>query len=432
MLALASVLLAVPAWFQARRVMDRAIRDWLAGRSLVPPPGFALSIRSALPGAIAIGKTGILTEGSPKVVGYVHQSRTEPEDRVLALAAALEQGEAHPLAREIVRFAGNRDLPEIRDRKIDPGEGVSGLLDGKPVAIGSREYVTGKFGIDRTHLLRVIGGHPYATRVYVAMAGKLAGILYLEDSPRPESGRAVGRLRRIGIEPVLVTGDNEQAAGKAAAAAGIEAMFHSLDPPGRKVVLAELSGRYETISQIQVVPDGRIPDLEPLAGPDLGRIADLFDGMGFASRTLLLVLILSFGSLAAAAFSAHLGLIWWLLAAGAAFVWPYPGSVLVRRHRPVDGTGGREGPENGREAVEGITEIPLVPGDAGIRLKELLTPEAGILGFDRQSGRLRVRYDRMKTNDRRIAELLRGAGLTDVDCGPDLPGNYSGPPLRRR
>ncbi|MFF5311094.1 heavy metal translocating P-type ATPase [Streptomyces massasporeus] len=225
--------------------------------------------------AVALDKTGTLTEGSPRVTDV----RPLPgsgldEGELLTLAAAAERPSEHPLARAVVDAARERglDLPEARDFTSAPGVGVTAVVGGRTVAVGAParllETVDGttvkfeEFG--RTAAELEESGR---TAVLVVVDGTPAGLLGIADRLRPDAAATVASLARLtGSAPVLLTGDNPRAAAHLAAEAGIDDVRAGLLPQDKLDAVRELesAGR-----KVLVVGDG-VNDAPALAAAHTG------------------------------------------------------------------------------------------------------------------------------------------------------------------
>ena len=218
----------------------------------------AAAIRS-----VAFDKTGTLTEGRPEVAAVEPLAGTEGE--LLALAASLEQGSEHPLARAIVRAADGRGLVSrpLEDFEALTGLGARGRVDGAMVAIGDPRLVDGELpaavtaGLDR---LRERG----QTAVVVLRDGQAVGLIGIADTLRNEAIEAVAELRRLAIAPiVLLTGDNGMTAAAVAARVGIDEVRSSLLPADKSAAIAALG------ADLAMVGDG-VNDAPALAAASLG------------------------------------------------------------------------------------------------------------------------------------------------------------------
>lgn len=208
--------------------------------------------------ALALDKTGTLTLGEPQVVDLQVMQGSEAE--VLRLAAALEQGSEHPLARAILARGQTVDLPQCVDFKAHAGFGVSGSVDGLTLRLGSPAW----FGIDgdaRVQRLQQSG------KTVVALFGgdQLLAIFAIADALRPTSQAAVRRLRERGIRVVMLTGDNIVTAAAIAAEAGIAEFRAGILPGEKAAALAELKAGGALVA---MVGDG-INDAPALAAADV-------------------------------------------------------------------------------------------------------------------------------------------------------------------
>jgi Cu+-exporting ATPase len=180
--------------------------------------GILIRNAEALEGAekldtLVFDKTGTLTRGEPEVSEVLS---SDPQ-ALLRLAASLEVHSEHPLARAIVKKAAMPLLP-LSGFTSHGGRGVSGLVDGKPARLGSPGF------------LKVQGPDKGGTVVGVEWDGRLLGWIALADALRPTSAAAVARLRAMGIEPVILSGDNEETVRAVAQAVGIERWYAGVLP----------------------------------------------------------------------------------------------------------------------------------------------------------------------------------------------------------
>jgi heavy metal translocating P-type ATPase len=165
---------------------------------------------------VAFDKTGTLTEGVPRV-GKIVARQGFSEDEVLRLAASAEYPSEHPLAGAVVAAARDRGLAlsAAREFAADPGRGVTALVDGRRISVGSPEYLLA--GTETVAM-----AEEYPTVVVMLADGENTGLLGLTDRLRPGARETVAGITALtGAEPVLLTGDNAHAAGRLARAAGI-------------------------------------------------------------------------------------------------------------------------------------------------------------------------------------------------------------------
>ncbi|MFF7769813.1 heavy metal translocating P-type ATPase [Streptomyces massasporeus] len=225
--------------------------------------------------AVALDKTGTLTEGSPQVTDV----RPLPgsgldEGELLTLAAAAERPSEHPLARAVVDAARERglDLPDARDFTSAPGVGVTAVVGGRTVAVGAPARLLDaaegtavkpeEFGPTAAEL-----EESGRTAVLVVVDGTPAGLLGIADRLRPDAAATVASLARLtGSAPVLLTGDNPRAAAHLAAEAGIDDVRAGLLPQDKLDAVRELesAGR-----KVLVVGDG-VNDAPALAAAHTG------------------------------------------------------------------------------------------------------------------------------------------------------------------
>ena len=219
---------------------------------------------------VLLDKTGTLTHGRPIVVG-IHPAPGVAADELLAAAAVAEASSEHPLARAIVIAADTRGLdtpdPDPDGFQATAGFGVTARAGGQVLLVGRPAFLTAA-GHDLVPLDNLIDaseaeGH---TVVAVARDTQVLGVIALADTPRPEAVEAVAALRRAGITPVLVTGDNPRAAAHIAREVGITDV-HARVLPAEKSALV---GRYQAAgAMVAMVGDG-INDAPALMRADVG------------------------------------------------------------------------------------------------------------------------------------------------------------------
>lgn len=226
---------------------------------------------------VALDKTGTLTEGAPRVaevrvaVGPAGGGLGEAE--VLALAAAAEHPSEHPLARAVVALAKERGLrlEPAEDFSSVPGRGVRAVVGGREVRVGSPALLGGASGVggvggDAGLIVAAVEGAG-RTAVVVLVEGVPVGVLAVEDRVRAGAGEAVAALGRLsGSAPVLLTGDNELAAGKLAAEVGITQVRAGLLPQDKAAAVREWESAGE---RVLVVGDG-VNDAPALAAAHSG------------------------------------------------------------------------------------------------------------------------------------------------------------------
>ncbi len=219
--------------------------------------------RAADVDTVVLDKTGTLTEGKPRVTG------AELDDEAARLAAGLERGSEHPLARAIVGWAEERglDLPEPGSFEARAGFGAVGEVSGHQVLVGTAklleaEGVAPGAALEAAERFAAAG----ATPVLVAVDGTARGAIALADRLKPTSRAAVERLHRLGLRVAMLTGDRRGAAEAIAREAGIDAVEAEVLPAGKVdyVKRAQAEGRV-----VAMVGDG-VNDAPALAQADVG------------------------------------------------------------------------------------------------------------------------------------------------------------------
>ncbi len=221
---------------------------------------------------LVLDKTGTLTQGMPKVVEIHAVEDGLGRERILELAAAVERGSEHPLARGILqawRELGREGLP-AREFSAVPGQGMKAQVQ---VESGATEVWVG-----RASFLEVPEMAPGSIRtlqegmeargqtvVVVAAEGRIVGILGMADSLREGVASTVARLKAMGIRPILATGDNQRAAGLAASMAGIDEVLAQASPADKLDRVRALQAQGEVVG---MVGDG-INDAPALAAADV-------------------------------------------------------------------------------------------------------------------------------------------------------------------
>ncbi|MCH6590767.1 MAG: heavy metal translocating P-type ATPase [Proteobacteria bacterium] len=199
---------------------------------------------------LVVDKTGTLTEGRPRLVSVVAAAGGNPEtakeeDDLLRLAASLERGSEHPLAEAIVEGAQEKGLQvsEAADFRSETGKGVTGTVDGRAVALGNGRLME-DLGVEtgdlaaRAHDLRGEG----QTVMFVAVDGKIAGLVGVADPVKDSTAEAVKLLRDDDIRIVMLTGDNLVTARAVARKLGIDEVEADVLPDQKGEVIKRLQG----------------------------------------------------------------------------------------------------------------------------------------------------------------------------------------------
>ncbi|MBN9073623.1 MAG: heavy metal translocating P-type ATPase [Rhizobiales bacterium] len=217
---------------------------------------------------LIVDKTGTLTEGRP-VLTDVIVAGDVGEDVLLALAASLEKASEHPLAEAIVKGAEARGLnPKPADAfEALTGKGVSGVVDGRTVALGNGAMMASA-GVDASSLDGTVVrlGDTGKTVMLVAVDGRLAGALAVADPIKANAAEAVRRLHGQGLKLIMATGDNERTARAVAARLGIDAVRAGMQPEGKRALVEELRAGG---AKVAMAGDG-VNDAPALAAADVG------------------------------------------------------------------------------------------------------------------------------------------------------------------
>jgi Cd2+/Zn2+-exporting ATPase len=235
-------------------------------RGLLVKGGAALETIGAAR-TIAFDKTGTLTRGRPVVTDAVPLGGGTDEATVLALAAAVEQGSAHPLGRAILERAAELDITPRRASNASavPGKAVHACVDGREIVVGSPRYAkevgaTLGDGARLAHALEAEG----KTVVIVLSDGSAVGLIALRDEPRRDAGEGIAALKSLGVAVVMLTGDNERTGRAIAGRLGLDVRAGLL--PAEKL---DAIARLKTAGPVVMVGDG-INDAPALAAASVG------------------------------------------------------------------------------------------------------------------------------------------------------------------
>jgi len=217
---------------------------------------------------LVVDKTGTLTEGRPRVTAVLPIGGIG-ENELLRLAASVERLSEHPLALAIVQAAHERgvELADAGDFESPAGKGAIGRVADRQVVIGNAPFLEERgtptaSEADRTDALRSEG----ATAIFVAVDGKLAGILAIADAVKATTPTALAALRADGVRLVMLTGDNRRTAAAVARQLGIAEVEAQVLPNDKAAVVARLKGEGRVVA---MAGDG-VNDAPALAAADVG------------------------------------------------------------------------------------------------------------------------------------------------------------------
>ena len=242
---------------------------------------------------VVLDKTGTLTQASPKLSDVVSLDSARTEDEVLALAACLEEHFPHPASRAVVRAAQERGLDHFTEEhdstvKYVVAHGICSSVDGEKVIIGSRHFIEEDEKVDVSaateHVERL--AEQGKSILYMALGGKLIGILGIVDPLRPESREVIAALRRRGIRRiVMLTGDDARTAKTVAQALGIQEFRAQVLPTDK-------AGHVQALKKegckVLMIGDG-VNDSPALSCADVG--ATLKEGSDIAQEVADVVLM---------------------------------------------------------------------------------------------------------------------------------------------
>ncbi len=230
--------------------------------------------------AVVFDKTGTLTLGRFGVEEVVPVGGST-RDEVLSLAASIEELSEHPIARAIAAAAEGKSV--VEHFKAIPGKGAEGRIDGNTVAVVSPGYLT-EAGIEPP-----VGADDLTsggrTVVFVLRDGSVIGAISLSDIVRPESAETVRRLKEMGIEPIMLTGDNIVVAERVASQLGIERFFAEVLPADKAATVQRIRSEGKIVA---MVGDG-VNDAPPLATADVGIAIGAGTDVAVATADVVLV-----------------------------------------------------------------------------------------------------------------------------------------------
>ncbi len=215
---------------------------------------------------VILDKTGTVTDGRMSVVG-IHTAEGQSPDEALLFAGAVENASEHPVAHAILRAARDQmaDLPDVEDFENRAGLGVRGTVNGHAVIVGRAALLDMALPTELTEAVAAEERHGH-TAVVIAWDGHARAVVGVADTVKPTAAEAVTTLRRLGLAPVLLTGDNEAVARSVASRIGIDDVIAEALPQDKVAAVKRLQVQGRVVA---MVGDG-VNDAAALAQADLG------------------------------------------------------------------------------------------------------------------------------------------------------------------
>lgn len=248
--------------------------------------GESLEVATKL-NVIVFDKTGTITEGKPKVADFYNLSRLH-NDKVIAMAASAENNSEHFLAKAIVSYADELGLKQLACSHFysETGRGIEAVVKGKKLLLGNQAWMKDQ-NVNVNGLINEAGhfAEQGKTPVYMAIDNKEAAVFGIADKPRQEAMDAVSRLKKLGIQSIMVTGDTEKTAQHIAAVVGIEDVVANAKPDEKLSIIRQLQSDGK---QVGMIGDG-INDAPALAAADVGFAIGSGTDIAIESADLTLV-----------------------------------------------------------------------------------------------------------------------------------------------
>nr|WP_236116924.1 copper-translocating P-type ATPase [Hassalia byssoidea] len=239
---------------------------------------------------IVLDKTGTITQGKPTVTDFVTVNGTANgnEIKLVQLAASVERNSEHPLAEAVVRYSQSQEvqLADVKDFEAVAGSGVQGIVSSRLVQIGTQRWME-ELGIDTIALQQDKERLEYLgkTAIWIAVDGKIQGLMGIADAIKPTSIQAVRALEKLGLEVVMLTGDNQRTAEAIANEVGIKRVLAEVRPDQKAATVQKLQSKGHIVA---MVGDG-INDAPALAQADVGMAIGTGTDVAIASCDITLI-----------------------------------------------------------------------------------------------------------------------------------------------
>lgn len=217
---------------------------------------------------VVLDKTGTITEGKPRLTD-LFPAENVTEDELLSVAASIEYQSEHPISKAVISYADQRSVASfaVKDFKTVPGRGLSALCDdGETIFAGNRDLVSENATISEEHIKYFEeNSNKGKTAIFISKGGRYLGMLCVADVVREDSAEAIAELKKIGVNSVMLTGDNQSTAEAIASSVGIDEVIAGVYPDRKANEVA----RIKEYKKTAMVGDG-INDAPALKTADLG------------------------------------------------------------------------------------------------------------------------------------------------------------------